>query len=435
MRRRRSLGERVVWAVTATVAVLVGLQSVLAYLAMHAQEDALADSMLQREVQQIVGHLLQPGLTPTGTVLDSIRVQAWLERGGVGGEGVPAPMRALAPGLYQFDPDGKALHVAVADTEDGRLTVVLDASAAEERVHRFGITMAALWLACVAATVWIARGVAALAIAPIVAATRTIARSAPGQPLAAAAHSDEAGVLTETFQRFRDRVDEMVERERQFAANLDHEIRTPLTTIRSDAELLALEADLAPAGRARLDRIVASVDEIVATTASTLSYSAGRAHGAEPLDLREVLLHAGASMGERADAKGLRIVVEVAPGERVDADRQALLTVVRNLVRNAIEHAAPATLRVSGDHRAVVFSDDGPGIGPARLARVLERRPRGARSDEEAAPGGRVRGLGLAIAKRLCDLQGWQLAIRSPVVGGRGTAFTLVLAAAAGAVP
>ena len=418
MRRRRSLGERVVWAVTATVAVLVGLQSVLAYLAMHAQEDALADSMLQREVQQIVGHLLQPGLTPTGTVLDSIRVQAWLERGGVGGEGVPAPMRALAPGLYQFDPDGKALHVAVADTEDGRLTVVLDASAAEERVHRFGITMAALWLACVAATVWIARGVAALAIAPIVAATRTIARSAPGQPLAAAAHSDEAGVLTETFQRFRDRVDEMVERERQFAANLDHEIRTPLTTIRSDAELLALEADLAPAGRARLDRIVASVDEIVATTASTLSYSAGRAHGAEPLDLREVLLHAGASMGER-----------------VDADRQALLTVVRNLVRNAIEHAAPATLRVSGDHRAVVFSDDGPGIGPARLARVLERRPRGARSDEEAAPGGRVRGLGLAIAKRLCDLQGWQLAIRSPVVGGRGTAFTLVLAAAAGAVP
>jgi signal transduction histidine kinase len=430
MARRRSLAERVVFAVTATVALLVALQSVLAYLAMHAQEDDLTDTMLQREVQQIVTHIVQPGLTPTGRILDSIRVQAWLERGGVGGETLPEPMRALAPGLYQFDPEGRTLHVAVTDTDEGRLTVILDATTAEERVTRFGFTMAALWLVCVAATVWIARGVAALAVGPIVEATRTIARSAPGQPVETSAQSDEADVLTETFQRFRNRVDEMVERERQFAANLDHEIRTPLTTIRTDAELLGIEAALAPAQKARVERIVASVDEIVATTASTLSYSAGRYLGPEPVDLREVLLHAGAAMGERAESQGLRIVVDVAPGERVDADRQALLTVVRNLVRNAIEHAAPATLRVSGDHHAVVFSDDGPGIPPARLERVFERRPRGARVDEAAGPGGRVRGLGLAIAKRLCDLQGWQLAVRSPLDAGRGTAFTLVFDAA-----
>jgi len=435
MRRPRQVGERVVWAVTLTVALLVGLQAALAYVALHAQEDALTDDLLQREVQQIVAHAMQPGLTPTGKILDSIRVQAWLARDGVGNETMPARLRALAPGLYQLDRSGHTLHVAVNDTEDGRLVVVLDASSAEERVHRFGYTMLALWLACVAAAVWIARGVAAIAVAPIVAATRTIARSAPGQPIETAAHSDEAAVLTETFQRFRDRVDEMVERERQFAANLDHEIRTPLTTIRTDAELLGLEAALAPAQQARVERIVSLVDEIVATTASTLSYSAGRFGAAEPLDLREVLLHAGATLGERAEARGLRIVVDVAAGERVDGDRQALLTVARNLVRNAIEHAAPATLRVSGDHRAVVFSDDGPGIPLARLARVFERRPRGARVDETPAASGRVRGLGLAIAKRLCDLQGWQLAIRTPVEGGRGTAFTLVFGDAAAALP
>jgi signal transduction histidine kinase len=431
MARRRSLAERVVWAVTATVAVLLGLQSVLAYVAMHAQEDDLANSMLQREVQQIVAHLLQPGLAPTGRLLDSIRVGAWLARDGVGNESLPVRMQTLAPGWYQFALDGKTLHVAVADTDDGRLTVVLDATVAEERVHRFGFTMAALWLVCVAATVWIARGVATLAVGPIVAATRTIARSAPGQPLETSAHTDEAGVLTETFQRFRDRVDEMVERERQFAANLDHEIRTPLTTIRTDAELLGLEAALAPAQRARVERIVASVDEIVATTASTLSYSAGRFVAVEPVDLREVLLDAGAAMGERATAQGLTIVVDVAAGERVEADRQALLTVIRNLMRNAIEHAAPATLRVSGDHQAVDFSDDGPGIAAARLASLFERRPRGARVDEAAAPGGRMRGIGLAIARRLCDLQGWQLAIRSPLADGRGTTFTLVFDPAA----
>jgi signal transduction histidine kinase len=121
----------------------------------------------------------------------------------------------------------------------------------------------------------------------------------------------------------------------------------------------------------------------------------------------------------------LRIVVDVGPGERVSVDRQALLTVVRNLVRNAVEHAAPATLRVAGDLHGLVFSDDGPGIAPARLGRIFERAERDHRVDAGAVRGVRVRGLGLALARRLCDLQGWRLAVRSPLESGRGTAFTL----------
>jgi len=425
MARRRSLTERVVWAVTATVALLVGLQSVLAYVAMHAQEDELSESMLQREVQQIIAHIIQPGLTPTGTLIDSSRVSAWLTRDGAGSETIPASMRALRPGLYHFDPDGKSLHVAVADTEDGRLTVVLDATSAEERVDRFAYTLFSIWFVCVIATVFIARAVAAIAVGPIVAATRTISRSAPDRPLPADGPGDEAGLLIETFNRFRDRVDDMVEREREFAANLDHEIRTPLTTIRTDAELIGLEADLAPQQRQRLERIAASVDEIIATTESTLSHSAGRFAGVQAIDLREFLLAACAAMADRADARGLRIVVDVGAGASVSVDRQALLTVVRNLVRNAIEHAAPATLRIAGDLRALVFTDDGPGIAPARLARIFERAERDHRVDAGAVRGTRVRGLGLAIARRLCDLQGWRLAVRSPLESGRGTAFTL----------
>ena len=427
MARRRSLGERVVWAVTATVALLVGLQSVLAYVTMHDQEDDLSDTMLHREVQQIVTHTMQPGLTPTGMLVDSSLVSAWLARDGAGGESIPPPMRDLAPGLYHFDPDGKSLHVAVTDTEDGRLTVVLDATAAEERVYRFGYTLCALWVGRVLGTIWIARGVAALAVGPIVAATRTISSSAPGQPMTETARSDEAGVLMETFNRFRDRVDDMVEREREFAANLDHEIRTPLTTIRTDAELVGLEADLPPQQRQRLERIAASVDEIIATTESTLSYSAGRFVGVEAFDLREFLLDAVTAMGDRAEAKGLRIAVDVVAGEVIEADRQALLTIVRNLLRNAIEHAAPATVRIGGDRNAVVFSDDGPGIDPARLERIFSRAGHADSAGRGAARGARVRGLGLAIAKRLCDLHGWTIEVRSPLDAGRGTAFTIGL--------
>ena len=435
-RRRFTLTERVVWAVTATVALLVGLQSLLAFVALHTQEDELIDTMLQREVQQIVAHILQPGLTPVGKLLDSTSVSAWLSRDGAGAGEIPAPMRALAPGLYQLAPPGRTLHVAVADTDDGRLTVALDASASEGRVHRFGLTLLALWIACVAATVWIARAVAAVAVEPIVTATRSIAGSAPGRPLDTSARSVEAAVLMETFNRFRDRVDDMVAREREFAASLDHEIRTPLTTIRTDAELLGLEAALAPLQQARLDRITAAVDEICATTASTLSFSAGRPAGSEWLDLRAFLAGVAESMAGRAASAGLHIAIDVPTGAQLHGDRQALLTVVRNLVRNAIEHAAPATLRIGGNAGALDFADDGPGIAeaarPQLFERLDQRRPEGA-----PAPGEPRRGLGLAIARRLCELQGWTLqalpatgpAGRPAAAGSSGTSFRLTFAA------
>lgn len=425
--RHFTITQRVIWAVTGTVALLVGLQTVLAYFTMHVQEDELTDDMLHREVQHLIGLAQRPGLMAVGALVASPRVQAWLTRDGAGGDDIPDEVRNLAPGLYQeIRPKGQVWHVAVVDTEDGRLSVVLDATEAESRVQRFGLTLLALWLVCIAATAFIARGVAAIAVGPIVAATRSIARWSPEQGPADAPPRDEASTLMEAFNRFRDRADETVAREREFAANLDHEIRTPLTAIRTDAELIGLSAPLAPEQRQRVERIVASVDEIIATTESTLSSSAGRAVDAEPVDLREVVRTACDAMDDRASSRQLSIAIDVAAGESLVADRQALLTVCRNIVKNAVEHAAPAQLTIEGDRRGLTFRDDGPGIAAAELPHVFERYHQGHRSDAEAELGMPRRGLGLAIARRLCDLQGWRLGVRSPAPGsGRGAAFTL----------
>ncbi|MGZ5891490.1 MAG: sensor histidine kinase [Caldimonas sp.] len=430
MRRRSfTITQRVIWAVTATVALLVGLQTVLAYVSMHAQEDELTDDLLHHEVQHLIELARAPGLMPAGAVVGSPRVRAWLSRDGVGASDVPPQVRELGPGLYQLEPEGQVWHVAVVDTEDGRLSVILDATATEARMNRFGLTLLALWFVCVGATVFIARGVAAIAVGPIVSATRSIARWAPDRAPGASAARDEASTLMEAFNRFRDHVDETVAREREFAANLDHEIRTPLTAIRTDAELIGIEAQLAPAARQRLERILASVDEISATTESTLASSAGGTVEAEPVNLREAVRIACDAMADRAAARQLRIAVEVAEGEVIVADRQALLTVCRNIVRNALEHAAPALLTIEGDRRGLRFRDDGPGIPAAALPHVFERYHQGHRSDAGTLPGTPRRGLGLAIARRMCDLQGWRLGVSSPADGGsRGTTFTLAFA-------
>ena len=425
--RHFTITQRVIWAVTGTVALLVGLQTVLAYFTMHVQEDELSDDMLHREVQHLTGLAQRPGLMATGALVASPRVQAWLTRDGVGASDVPSEVRNLAPGLYQeIRPHGQVWHVAVVDTEDGRLSVVLDATESESRVYRFGLTLLALWCVCVVATALIARGVAAIAVGPIVAATRSIAGWSPEPRPDDAPPRDEASTLMEAFNRFRDRADETVAREREFAANLDHEIRTPLTAIRTDAELISLSAPLTPEQRQRALRIVASVDEIIATAESTLSSSAGRAVDAEPVDLREVVRTACDAMSDRASSGQLRVAIDIAAGESLMADRQALLTVCRNIVKNAVEHAAPALLTIEGDRRGLTFRDDGPGIAAAELPHVFERYHQGHRRDAEAEPVMPRRGLGLAIARRLCDLQGWRLGVRSPAPGStRGAVFTL----------
>ncbi len=431
MRRRGWLGHftlmrRVVWAVTGTVALLVGLQTGLAFSVMHIQEDELTDDLLRREVQQLIDLTVRPGLMPVGSLDASPRVKAYLTRGRQGLDVVPSIIRDLEPGTYIIQPEGHDWHVAVVETEDGLLRVVLDATDSEARVNHFGLTLLALWAVCVGVTAWIARGVARIAVGPMVEATRSIARWAPEALPAAGLPLDEAATLMETFNRFRDSVDDTVAREREFAANLDHEIRTPLTTIRTDAELIGIEAPLVARQQQRLERITALVDEIIDTTQSTLAASAGRAATPELADLHDCVRTACDAMADRATSSSLRVVIEVESGQALWLDRQALLTVCRNLVRNAIEHAAPATLTISGGRDGLTFHDDGPGIAAESLANVFERYHRGHRADDGTAVPMSRRGLGLAIARRLCDIRGWQLTVASSQAAhDHGTAFRI----------
>ena len=109
--------------------------------------------------------------------------------------------------------------------------------------------------------------------------------------------------------------------------------------------------------------------------------------------------------------------------------RQALMAILRNLFRNAAEHAAPATLRVSLDGAVLVVADDGPGIAAEDRAFVFERYYRGRLADAPGAPadpgGDYRRGLGLAIARELAVANGWQLDVAPSVP--RGTQFRLDL--------
>ncbi len=427
-----TLLSRVTWAMTATVALFVGLMAVLAFSIMYEQEDELADQLVQIEMHRLIERIEAGEFDTTRQPLEiGPRIEAWLA-GSAADAAMPAPLRGLAAGPHEIEIGDRVLHAIVANSSAGQLTLVFDATDNEERVRRFGLIMLLLWIVCLAAGYWLARATAGIVVGRLHAIAERIAEWDPDASiptLQRAAHKDEAGRLLEAFNRMQDRVDRSIAREREFAANLSHEIRTPLAALRTDIEMISLDERLAPEQQRRFERMAQALDEVSATIAAARALSRPRAAlKREAFDLGALIEEVCATLAARA-AADLHIVNAVAAGHFLHADRYALQIVLRNLIGNAIDHAAPARLGIRLEGEALILADDGPGIAATELPFVFERFHHGRLVDQAgtAEVTDADHGLGLAIARRVCEQQGWLIRVTSATSAAQhGTRFELL---------
>ena len=230
-------------------------------------------------------------------------------------------------------------------------------------------------------------------------------------------------------------VQRSMEQMRRFMADAAHELRTPITLLRTRAEVAASQ-EREPSGDAAafqaIEREAARLGEI---TGELLTLA--RADAGEWPVVRETLYLddavAGAVDAARARAGQRQVFVEVGAFEeaRITGDaalvRQLLLIVLDNALK-----FTPAGGRVRLDvsarngRAAVVVTDTGMGIPAEQLPHVFERFYRGERARHEAEGAG----LGLAIARWIADVHGAAIEIASPPEGGTRVAITFPLAAA-----
>lgn len=437
-RPSRSMARRVVWAVTGAVAVFLGMLAIVAYSVLAQQEDALVNEMLIRESQRLIQRL-ETGETPVpqdGSLHLGPGMQAWVGDSAAQLDGLPASLRGLPAGLHELNTDDSVWHLVVADASAGTVQVLYDATSHEERVYEFGELLLGLWAIGSLFGYAIARTIAGRVVAPLHELTERLARWGEGLPRAGTdddTYQDEAGRLLEAFNRVQDQVDRALATEREFAMNLSHEIRTPLTAIRTDAELTGLGANLTPAQVDRLQRIMRAVDEVGETISSVHAIATDNTGHKETAAVAQVIDDVWAGLADRALASELTFHNAIPGNLMVTLDRQALVTVSRNLIVNAIEHAAPARLVVNAVPEGIRFTDNGPGIAPGDLPFVFERYYRGLRrdvseTDQPDFPVTQRRGLGLAIARRTCLLQGWQIDVESSISGPhKGTTFIVLI--------
>ncbi len=245
-----------------------------------------------------------------------------------------------------------------------------------------------------------------------------------------------AGGLFMSRQAMRP-VQEAFGRQRTFIADASHELKTPLTLIRADAEVLSRsieDPNKAEDNRELVDDLIGETDRMGAVLSDLLLLARLDAQkvsvSREPFDLALILSETSERFAARAEDKNLEVNHSGKLLARGDADRtgQALAAVLDNALRFT---PASGTITVEGrttDKRVeATVTDTGPGIAPESLERIFERFYR---ADTHSAarsrgPSGGGTGLGLAIARDLVRAQGGEL--RADNVEGGGARFTLSL--------
>jgi signal transduction histidine kinase len=226
---------------------------------------------------------------------------------------------------------------------------------------------------------------------------------------------DEVGQLADALDSYAGRLHELVERDREFNADVSHELRSPLTVITGATELLLAQPDLDEKVRTRLLRIARAARQSADITTALLHL----VRAEQGIDKDSTAHNVGRIVNEVVHLyeplignKSLVLRVEEEDRVSVIAPESVVAVTVGNLIGNAMRYTSEGEVVISIGNGSVRVEDTGPGIPEEDIDRVFERHYRGQNISGKGA------GLGLAIVKRLCELYGWSISFKNRAVGG-----------------
>lgn len=235
--------------------------------------------------------------------------------------------------------------------------------------------------------------------------------------------------LSRSFNRMAIQLEDVEQRRRDLITDLTHELRTPLTIIRGYLEAWIIERllpnpetyQLLIQETRRLERLTNDVQELSVAEAGHLSLNL------KPLVLKPLLHHLIQTLSAQLDEEGPTLRLDY-PNDTplVLADAARTEQVLMNLLSNALRHTTSGTIMVRVEPSAkdvwIAVQDTGSGIAAEDLPHVFERFWRSQASRSQSTRG---TGIGLAIARRLVELQGGQIVVESQLGVGSTFRFSL----------
>ncbi|MDR0527805.1 MAG: HAMP domain-containing histidine kinase [Spirochaetaceae bacterium] len=241
----------------------------------------------------------------------------------------------------------------------------------------------------------------------------------------------ELAALSFSINEMSRELQEAQARQKQLTGDVAHELRTPLASIQG-----TIEAFLDGVWDASPERLVSLLNEVKRLTqlVNDLQVLSSFESGAITLnktefDIAELLQSAAEQFTNTACEKGIEIKLFLFSWRAI-ADYGRTKQVVINLLSNAVKYTAKGSVSVlmekitrsSGEVLSIKIADTGSGIPQKDLPHIFERFYRAEKSRNRGTGGA---GVGLTIARAICDACGWEIRVESEE--GRGSVFTLVM--------
>jgi signal transduction histidine kinase len=343
------------------------------------------------------------------------------EAGIAGSAGVTFDSSLAAP------PPGAQVVTRVVDLPEGQ-SVLVGVSPLDEVRESVATLVSALWwgspvlVLIVGLVAWLLVGRALRPVEQLRATVETISRSTLEQRVEVPPSHDEVARLATTMNTMLERLQRSRDHERRFVSDASHELRSPLASIRAQLEVDALDADGDArydaggiragvlADTIRLERIVGDLMELARSEETT-----ARPEGSVALDVvvADEITAVQRSSPIEITAVGIDDTV-------VRGRSDALARVTRNLLDNAVRHAAGQVhvgLHHTDGWAELTVDDDGPGIPAEAEQRIFDRFARLDESRDRATGGV---GLGLAVVRAVVEHHGGTVSYaRSPLGGAR----------------
>jgi heavy metal sensor kinase len=287
----------------------------------------------------------------------------------------------------------------------------------------FILTLAALFLVAVAVGWFMARR-AMSGVEEVTRTARRISEGLLGDRVPVTRSGDEIDQLAATFNLMLDRIQTLVAGIREMSDNIAHDLKTPLTRIRGQAELALATGgpleDLAGTAVEECDRLLAMIDAMLFISRTEAGVTRPER---KPLDLAGLVREACELFRTLAEDKRIRLSCSTPESLPLAADAPLVQRLVANLLDNAIKYTpeegeVQVALALQEDRWAVLrVRDTGPGISAADRPHIFERFYRG--DPSRSQPGA---GLGLSFARAVARAHGGDIAMEDSAGGSMFTA-------------
>ena len=241
----------------------------------------------------------------------------------------------------------------------------------------------------------------------------------------------EVREVANSFNEMARQVQASQQSQRDFVANVSHDLKTPITSIQgwsqalldgtAGGELVGKSAEIIHTEASRMDRMVRELLDLTHIESGTFKLNK------RSVAIGDLIARVCANFAPQSEAKGVLVhfAIEGNPSAIVDPDR--LSQVLSNLLDNALTHTArDGVVRVTAEQKReslfIRVADTGVGIDAAQLARIFERFYQ---ADRARSHDRRGNGLGLSIAKEIVEAHGGVISAESSP--GSGATFTIQL--------